>query len=52
MNNTNGWYWMRCDACGFHTSSYKTKAYALEACEQGEHYLGYGNKIMDDRYGS
>ena len=45
---TNGWHWVRCQRCGFHTSSYTTKELAIEAKDNGEHYISEnGNKIIE-----
>ena len=46
---TNGWFWVRCARCGFHTSSYTTKELAINAKDNGENYASEnGNKIIED----
>jgi len=42
------WFWVRCDRCGFHTSSYTTREKAIDAAKGGEHYISEnGNKIIE-----
>ena len=47
LKRADQYYWIRCGFCGFHTSSYPRKEWAVQAKDFGEHYISEnGNKIM------
>jgi len=44
---TGEWFWVRCDRCGFHTSSYITRGKAIQAAKEGESYISEnGNRCV------
>lgn len=48
MMESGEYFWVRCEKCGLHTSSYLFRPDAVRAAELGEHYISEnGNKVFE-----